>query len=105
VKKRKRNDRPRDPVEDWREIMDNRYNPGYWVGGRIHPLIKAGQSEKKPNKYGWVLIPSGMFAIALGASSFRGGGWETISGIWPVLVGTVMVVAGGIMLSRPKQKS
>jgi len=32
------------------------YDPGYFTGGNIHPLLKA----KRPNKYGYVLISSGL---------------------------------------------
>src|SRR4029077_3837270 len=40
-------------VKDW---QDHRYDPGYFTGGNIHPLLKA----RRPNKYGYVLILGGL---------------------------------------------
>jgi hypothetical protein len=33
-----------DPAEDYNEWIRNRYNPGYYLGGRISPLMRASQS-------------------------------------------------------------
>jgi hypothetical protein len=32
-----------DPAEDYNEWIRNRYNPGYYLGGRISPLMRASQ--------------------------------------------------------------
>lgn len=40
-------------IKDW---QDHRYDPGYFTGGNIHPLLKA----RRPNKYGYFLIVSGL---------------------------------------------
>lgn len=41
-----------DPFRNLNEWQDHRYDPGYFTGGKIHPLLKA----RRPNKYGYVLI-------------------------------------------------
>jgi len=45
-----------DPFRDVKDWQDHRYDPGYFTGGNIHPLLKA----RRPNKYGYVLISSGL---------------------------------------------
>ena len=57
----KRGRREPDPFHDIREWQDHRYDPGYFLGGRIHPLIKAG----RPNRYGWVLLAFGLLGFVL----------------------------------------
>ncbi|MDH4164490.1 MAG: hypothetical protein OEW15_17650 [Nitrospirota bacterium] len=32
---------PKDAIERWTEWTENRYNPGYFLGGRIHPTYSA----------------------------------------------------------------
>jgi hypothetical protein len=43
-----------DPFHDIKDWQDHRYDPGYFTGGNIHPLLKAS----RPNKYGYVLATS-----------------------------------------------
>jgi hypothetical protein len=38
-----------DPFRDVKDWQDHRYDPGYFTGGNIHPLLKA----RRPNKYGY----------------------------------------------------
>jgi hypothetical protein len=64
----KHNSRPPDPFADMREWQDHRYDPGYFLGGRIHPILKAG----RPNRYGWVLLVIGAFGFVLIFSLPRG---------------------------------
>jgi hypothetical protein len=33
----------RDPIADYKEWADNRYNPGYFTGGRFPPVLRAYQ--------------------------------------------------------------
>ena len=32
---------PEGPIERWKEWLANRYNPGYFTGGQIHPMYQA----------------------------------------------------------------
>src|SRR5260221_6435907 len=45
-----------DPFRDVKDWQDHRYDPGYFTGGNIHPLLKP----RPPNKYGYALILSGL---------------------------------------------
>jgi len=51
-RKPSRGDAPRetegDPIADYREWADHRYDPGYYTGGRLPPTIRAYQKIFKP---------------------------------------------------------
>jgi hypothetical protein len=49
----------KDPFHDVKDWQDHRYDPGYYTGGNIHPLLKA----RRPNKYGYVLVFSGLIML------------------------------------------
>ena len=38
----------RDPIADYTEWADHRYDPGYYTGGRLPPTIRAYQKIFKP---------------------------------------------------------
>jgi hypothetical protein len=50
-----------DPFHDLKDWQDHRYDPGYFTGGNVHPLLKA----KRPNKYGYFLVLSGLSILFL----------------------------------------
>ena len=61
-----------DPAEDYNEWIRNRYNPGYYLGGRISPLMRASQrlftgTEKR---VGAVLLLA-CFVLAVAAFVWR----------------------------------
>src|SRR5262245_40312788 len=37
---RRRRDDPPDPIAEYREWSENRYNPGYWTGGKVPPSVR-----------------------------------------------------------------
>ncbi len=59
MKRRRRKDN--DPFHDIREWQDHMYDPGYFTGGRIDPLLEG----RRPNAYGWVLIATGLLGLFL----------------------------------------
>jgi hypothetical protein len=50
-----------DPFERIREAQDHRYDPGYFVGGRIDPMLTGA----RPNRYGWVLLIMGILLAGI----------------------------------------
>ena len=36
--------KPEDPLKEYNEWIRNRYNPGYYLGGRLPPMIRAYQA-------------------------------------------------------------
>lgn len=73
-----------DPFHDLKEWQDHRYDPGYFTGGKIHPLLTA----RRPNKYGYVLI---FTALGLLVFAFYGRWYEAIL---QVAVGLLLIAAG-----------
>ncbi|HEX2062025.1 MAG TPA: hypothetical protein VHK90_14885, partial [Thermoanaerobaculia bacterium] len=88
------------PFDTWNEVQDHRYDPGYWTGGRVHPIHRRRAGG---NRYGWLLVLSGMVTIAFGASSLRSADWSLAPTILMLVVGLIMVVAG-FRLVAPQKK-
>ncbi len=86
-----------DPFHDLREWQDHRYDPGYFLGGRIHPILKG----RRPNPYGYVLLIGGLVSVFLLGGAVRSG--QT----WMILstgVGSIISIAAGVALIRGRQK-
>jgi hypothetical protein len=85
-----------DPFADLREWQDHRYDPGYFLGGRIHPILKGS----RPNRYGWVLLIGGLFGfVFISSLPYGENAW------WQYAVaaayGLVYILAGVKLLKRP----
>jgi hypothetical protein len=101
--KKNRNQRE-DPFADWREAQDHRYDPGYWLGGRIDPLIRASHKSNRPNKYGWVLLVSGFFTVATTVPSLGGGASASdILDSLLFLAFGVVLIAAGVRMVQPRR--
>ena len=94
----KHRERNHDPFRDIREWQDHRYDPGYFTGGRVHPILKGG----RPNPYGFVLLVSGLFSV------FLLGGFVRTGQTWLIFTtgfGGFVAVAVGFALLRRGKKS
>jgi hypothetical protein len=60
---------PEDPIRRITEWQEHRYDPGHYTGGNIHPLITA----RRPNRYGYLLIVSGVLVLTLIVLEIRAG--------------------------------
>lgn len=58
-----------DPVERLIEWEKHRYDPGYYTGANIHPLIRG----RRPNRYGYILMVGGLMTTILTILSIRNG--------------------------------
>ena len=76
-----------DPFRDVKDWQDHRYDPGYFTGGNIHPLLKA----RRPNKYGYVLILSGLCVLFI---AFFGGGRLGIEAVLQIAMALLLIAAG-----------
>ena len=54
----------RDPLRKYQEWMENRYNPGYWTGGRVPPDVQGVWSTRDRKLVGWVFIASSVLGMA-----------------------------------------
>jgi hypothetical protein len=61
---RRRKDRlpPPDLAPEYTEWIKHRYDPGYYLGGRIPPYFKR---RRNGNSWGWVLIGGAVIAFVL----------------------------------------
>ena len=86
-----------DPFRDVKDWQDHRYDPGYYTGGNIHPLLKA----RRPNKYGYFLIASGPCFLFV---AFFGRGRLWIEVILQIAMG-LLLIAAGVKLVRGTESS
>ena len=86
-----------DPFREIREVQDHRYDPGYWTGGRTHPLYRR---SRHGNRYGWFVIGIGLFAVAHGAATLRDRNWPLVPTLLGLALGVVFVVIGARLI-RP----
>ena len=57
---KRRKERP-DPIADYVEWTNNRYNPGYYLGGNIPPYLRKSSLGPKGRRLAGVLL--GIFAV------------------------------------------
>jgi len=83
-----------DPFRDVKDWQDHRYDPGYFTGGNIHPILKA----KRPNKYGYVLILGG---LAWAFFAFFGGDRLSIQAVFQIAMALLAITAGVKLVKNP----
>ena len=96
-KNRSTNDNPIERLYEWQE---DRYDPGYFIGGNIHPLI----SGPRPNKYGYLLIASGLMTVIIMVLALKAGQLP----LYEVFVLTpliVLVFVAGFKLIRKQNRN
>lgn len=82
-----------DPFRDVKDWQDHRYDPGYFTGGNIHPLLKA----RRPNKYGYVLILSGLGFLIV---AFFGRDRSWIEVVLQFVMALLLIAAGVKLVKR-----
>lgn len=96
---KRNNKRERDPIAEYREWADNRYNPGHWLGANTPPDTNGLWSSKDRRGLGAMLLAFGAISLYMGFGQF---GWTF--GLFP---GIPCVVVGLILLfskDHPKRK-
>ena len=83
-----------DPFKDWREWQDHRYDPGYFLGGTIHPLYKIRRSSP----FGCAFLLAGTFALAFSFAALKQSAYY--AAVIPGAVSLLMILAGSRMLSK-----
>src|SRR5262245_1515008 len=86
-------------LEKVREVQDRQYDPGYWLGGNIHPLIRS----RRPNRYGYVLFVPVVVLLASVAQTVRDQGWGAALAPLAVAVFFSAVAMKLLRGSQPKQ--
>ena len=86
-----------DPFRDVKDWQDHRYDPGYFTGGNIHPLLKA----RRPNKHGYVLILSGLGFLFV---AFFGGDRLWIDVVVQIAMALLLIAAGVKLVKVPNPR-
>lgn len=84
--------KPRDPIADYVEWTNNRYNPGHFLGGNIPPYLrKSGLGPRARRLAGLALAGEAVLALGLFASAFP---WNGLSGLYLVLSAATVALLG-----------
>ena len=100
-------DRNPDAVGDYQEWAANRYNPGYWTGGRVPPVVKSVWSTKDRKLVGWMFIASSVFGMGYALRQITRGSADEVL-VLASLVAVPFFAIGVMMvfnLPRPSRKS
>ena len=100
ARKKKQAAIPGDPFKTWKEVQDHQYDPGYWTGGRVHPIYHAGRR----NRYGWLLFASGIVTVAMGLRFVVNGGDDLMEGVISLVFGVVILAAWIRMMTHKKSR-
>ena len=103
MKKRRSRRDTSDPIAEYQEWAENRYNPGYWTGAKTPPNVKSLWSTKDRHWLGVVFIAGGAFAVVSTVLWAR----SPHEIVVPVAMGLGGVVVGFILLfsrDNPKKK-
>jgi hypothetical protein len=104
MRKRKGHKNSIDAFQEWQE---HQYLEGYYVGGRIPPFYLG----KRPNRFGYVLMASGIFfalITVLGAFSWARFGdsdlWSLIVLVFTGAIAALQLMAAVKLLQKPSGK-
>jgi hypothetical protein len=91
-----------DPIGEYVEWTENRYNPGYWLGGRVPPHVKQSLTSKDRRWVGAIrLLP---FVVAAVLSWRRGWPYDFDESLVMVIIGVPCLVLGLLLLLVPSSK-
>ena len=77
-------------LDSFKEYQDKMYMPGYYVGGKIHPALKA-----KTKAGGYLLIVTGIFLLAFYLFQLlKNFSFENIGLIMPIAFAILLIVVG-----------
>jgi hypothetical protein len=97
-------------ISRYREWTDHRYDPGYYLGGRLPPLVRALQSRGPgAEMYGSVLIAFSLIPLLIAASVAWRSGLHSIGPLAStasgMLTGFLMLAAGVLAIRRARRRS
>jgi hypothetical protein len=89
----------KDPVAWAVEHNEHRYDPGYWTGGRLHPVLRAGRS----NRYGLYLLFGSFITLGVGAFAASAGMGGMVTYLLFVVISAAELAAGWALLRRERR--
>ena len=99
--------KPPDPAPEYTEWIAHRYDPGYYLGGRIHPLVRRLQTasgDERKNPYGYLLMIFAVASIVMLFTIFpdERGAWSSI--VLLTVGAAVLQFVAGWKLVTPRSK-
>ncbi len=96
-------------ISRWKDWLDHRYDPGYWLGGRLPPLMTALQGETPAAAmYGALLIASALGSWLWAARTIWEGEMANAAGLVTVsitiLFGLLVFSAGVVAIRRARKR-
>lgn len=85
-----------DPIADYVEWADNRYNPGYFLGGRIPPYLKKASLGRRARRLAAIALAIGtIFSAAEGVMYLAAApeGWLSLALVALVGVTALQAIA------------
>ncbi len=92
---------PKNAIEQWKEWLNNRYNPGYFTGGQIHPEYRAVGP-----RVGILFLISGIVGIGFVLLTMRSEGAEdsTVMFLFEAIISIIMIFAGLTRIAEGRKK-
>ena len=93
---------PNNPIDRWKEWLANRYNPGYFTGGRIAPVYRA----MGPGVGIWFLV-TGVTGLCFVFFIMRSEGAEDSLSmiVFEMIFSLIMIYAGVTRIAEAKNKA
>lgn len=86
---------------DFREWQEKQYLPGYWVGGKVPPILLG----KRPNRFGYVLLAIGVLSgFGLSLSLLSGAGYDLGATAFNLVLTALFLLAGATLLRKPRRE-
>jgi hypothetical protein len=85
--------KPEDPFADQLEWLNNRYNPGYFLGGILRPEYRLSLGSRAKRVAGVLLLASGTSLLG-GAVLFMFAMGTFLTDPWALLLGPLSLLAG-----------
>jgi hypothetical protein len=83
-----------DPIAEYQEWAENRYNPGHWLGANIPPSVKNLWSTKDRRWLGSLYVLAS--AVGMWLAARKASDWESL--LLAALMLLVLLIPGLIML-------
>jgi hypothetical protein len=85
--------KPDDPFADQREWLNNRYNPGYFLGGTLRPELRLSLGRRAKRVAGVLALASGVGVLGIGVGVMASTG-IFVPDPWSLFVGPLSVLVG-----------
>ena len=87
--------------EEW---IANRYNPGYWTGGKVPPSVRNVWSTRDRKFVGWIFIAASLVGTAYAFTETNADSIDELFVVGILTLVPLMVVGVMLLLNLPKPR-